>query len=453
MKEFLFPDVGEGITEAELVSWEVSAGDHVDEDDTVASVETDKAVVEIPSPYTGTIQSLEYEVGDTVKVDTTLLTIQEDGDNDDAQSTSETEPPTETPHAPQHSQQQTSEEQKEEPQKTTRTHKGIKAMPRVKHHARQKGVDLKDIEGTGPHGRILLSDLEGHSGEKPRQKPVQREPKTKPKTTEQPRRSRDSTEYQPENLSWRGPPSQRGQQQNKNEQQNPHNETHSEETRVEELSNTRQAIASKMRESLDTAAQATVTEEADVTDLWNHHREVKDAYDDLTVLSYFVKASTLALNNHAELNARYAEKLELYNAKHIGIAVDADHGLFVPVVRDADQKQIKTIGTDIKTLANKVRNKEITRNEMSGATFTISSLGSIGGETFTPIINTPETGILGVGRIKKRPRYIEGEIQPRNTVKLSLTFDHRVVDGAEAARFLQTLKTYLEEPQRILIET
>lgn len=217
------------------------------------------------------------------------------------------------------------------------------------------------------------------------------------------------------------------------------------------LSSTRAAIASNMRESLNTTAQTTITDEVDVTSLVKLHKAIKDDTDaPLTYLSYFVKAVTEALDEHQQFNATFTESgLQEHDDMNLGIAVDTDRGLFVPVLKNADHKGIENIAYSIRDLAERTRNNDNDPEDFQDATFTVSSLGSIAGQTFTPILNPPEVGILGIGEIKQRPRYHDGELVNAHVVHLSITIDHQVIDGADGARFLKTLRETLASPREL----
>jgi len=553
MTAFNLPDPGEGITEAKLVEWHVETGETVDEDDPVASVETDKAVVDIPIPESGEITSLAYEEGDTAIVGDELLTYEEPSsetaDENKATNKQDTTPqredeqPTPAAEAPptDHSEQKTPQ-----PEPTQQSQTGVKAMPRVKHRAKEQGIDLTTVQGTGPNGRILLNDLDDvdkqatdepaaptkptpSNEQSPSQQPSQTGSDTTTDTDEETGEdhTEDETEttqttpdeaaeqtlqqpnqtdndeltstpeepddqddapvvdhesferFQPEHHEFNGPPSKRSNQPTTQQDQEPDQPraratsteepgedtssdsdvappTPPEQNKVKALSSTRQQIASNMRESLDTTAQTTITDEADVTDLVNLHDHVKSSVDaPITYLSYFVKATSQTLKDHSRLNARFTDDgLTIHDNHDLGIAVDTDRGLFVPLLEAAETKSITTIAEDIKALADKTRDKDISPEQLQGSTFTISSIGSIGGQTFTPILNKPEVAILGIGEIKERPRYDEdGELYQANIVHLSLTIDHQVIDGADAARFLTSLRQRLNEPQAMLVNT
>ena len=546
MTSFALPDPGEGITEAKLVEWHVTPGEAVNEDEPVASVETDKAVVDIPMPADGTITSLAYDEGDTAIVGDELLTYDETTEAsaaaaDDAQSQ---EQQSQQPQKQQSSepagedQAHPSDKTNDQPGVTTT---GVKAMPRVKHRAREQSIDLTTINGSGPDGRILLDDLTQHQREQPSQQ-EQHEPLNTPEepgapdaepaetdgsdgsqesdesnepvatseddgvedasdntddddvaaptepdnTTDAADTSRTDHEsmtstpdepddqdsapvvdhdgferFEPEHHEFRGPPSKRAA----NSGATPDGGTDDADDPVEPpsppgeqdastaLTGTRQAIADNMRSSLHNTAQTTLTEEADVTDLVAFHDDVKDEIDaPITYLSYFAKAASHALNEHPRLNATLTEdELTIHDEHNFGIAVDTERGLLVPVLDDADSKSVGDLANDIASLADTTRSGDASPELFNGSTFTISSIGSIAGEAFTPILNTPEVAILGIGQIKERPRYHDGELTPAHIVHLSLTIDHQAVDGADAARFLKTLKATLNKPKALVV--
>ncbi len=212
-----------------------------------------------------------------------------------------------------------------------------------------------------------------------------------------------------------------------------------------------------MKESINSTAQVTYTDNADLTELEEIRIEktekLKEKGISLTYIPFFTKANVAALKQHPKLNAKLKEdKLKLEEEYNIGIAADTPRGLLVPVIKNADKKSILDIAIEIKDKAIKAKEGKISEKEMQGSTFTISSIGSIGGQAFTPIINYPEVAILGIGRVEDRPIIVEGEIVARKMCTLSLSFDHRIIDGADAARFMNTLISYLEDPKKLFLE-
>ena len=406
-KEFLFPDVGEGITEGEIVRWLVKEGDEVKADQALAEIETDKAVVEMPSPYAGTVLKLHFKEKDLVKVGQALVTIGEKGESLAAG------PP--------------------EPQPAVRlaapaAPAGIAvaapgaapgparpgevlATPKVRALAKELGVDIGAVRGTGPGGRVTEDDIRAF-----RPAPAEKKPAIKVKT-----------KYDLFGTLERIP-----------------------------LRGVRRATARKMRESLDHAAHVTHCDEADAHALDALREKMKAEVETggvkLTYLPFIVKALIEALKLHPTLNASLDEDEDEIVVKkyyNIGIAVDVPDGLIVPVVKFADQKSVAAIAAEIQALAKAARERTLDLADLKGGTFSITNVGVIGGDVATPIINYPEVAILATMRIADRVRVVDGAVVVKKTLPLCLSFDHRVVDGAEAARFTKDLIRFLEAPESL----
>jgi len=498
--EFKFPDVGEGITEGVLISWKVKEGDTIKEDGVLAEIETDKAVVEIPSPKAGTILKLHHKEGDTVPVGSTLVTIGEKGES--APPTKEA--PKEEPKPEEKKDAGTVigdipeyEEEKEEVAehhyfflksgesvkslselkdklvhiddetfshhvsdykndfanwiedvlknqtlaneiRFADTKQGVldllnqkkpvakpaaktkagKAMPGVRKLAKEKGVDLSTVTGTGKLGEITKTDVAKISG-------LEAAPAKKVGGIKITKREYDLFGYI-EKVPFKG---------------------------------IRKLIADNMSNSSLKTAAVTHFDEADVTHLWDIRKQEKDKLAEkgihLTFMPFIVKAVIAALKRHPYLNALIDEANATIIVKkyyNIGIAVDTPAGLVVPVLKIVDKKSIEDLAKEMGIIVKKAVDRKLDLAEMKGGTFTISNAGSIGGIYATPIINYPEVAILLTGKITDKPVVLEGEIVIRKILPLSLTFDHRLVDGAEAARFVNALKSYLEDPHKLLLE-
>ena len=400
---FKLPDLGEGITEGEIVKWRVREGERVEEHQVVLDVEMDKAIVEVPSPKAGKITRLNRAEGETVQVGEVLLTIELEGERIE-------KPPEARPASV--SVVGTLPEGEE-----------VLASPKARSAARKLGVDLARVKGTGPGGAVtekdVMAEVEGAPGVKPREE-------ARPEAERAERGDRDR---------W-GP--------------------------VERypIRGIRRSIAKNLIASQRTTAFVTSMEEADVTVLWNlrlREREVaKERGVHLTFLPFFMKAVRHAIESHPMLNGSVDEEKEEIVVKkyfNIGVAIDTPDGLMVAVVRDVDKKTILKLAEELQELSKKARERKITLEELKGSTFTITNYGSFGGSFATPIINYPDIAILGTGRIADKPWVKDGEIKIRKILPLSLTFDHRVVDGVEAARFLNRVVKYLEDPAMIFIES
>jgi len=405
-KEFKFPDIGEGITEGEIVRWLVQEGDAVEEDQTLAEVETDKAVVEIPSPYAGTVLKLHFKEKDLIQVGQTMVTIGEKGEAVDETARPVEETAQEMPG------EETAPSVVGEIKDISTEIRDTLATPKVRRLALQMGVDIKGILGSGPGGRITEEDIQGASAPALPKKPAV---KVKSKydfygTLERIR-----------------------------------------------LHGIRRATARKMAESVSTAAHVTHFDEADVTGLAGIRDKMKaDAAGKdikLTYLPFVVRAVVKALEMHPMLNAALDdEEQEIIVKKYynIGIAVDVPDGLIVPVIKFADQKSLFELAEEIRTLAEAAKNRTLDLADLKGGTFSITNVGMLGGEYATPIINYPEVAILATMKIADRVRVREGEIRIVKTLPLCLSFDHRVIDGAEAARFSNDLVSFLESPEKLL---
>ncbi len=377
--EFKFPDVGEGITEGQVVKWKVKQGDKLKENQVIAEVETDKAVVEIPSPKDGKVLKLNVKEGETIKVGNTLITLDVKGLVKEKKSVSvmgEIHEAGAVLPAP-----------KEIVQKSI---SGIKATPAIRVLAKKKNIDLSKIQGSGPNGRILASDLE-------KQLPLIKVTK----------------KYDLYGYVDRIP-----------------------------LKGIRKTIADKMVVSATKIPHVTHMDEADVTNLWNLREKEKVLAEKknvhLTFMPYIIKAVISALKEHPTLNSELDEAsndILIKKYYNIGIAVDTENGLMVPVVKGADQKDKITIAKEIANLAELARTRKIDLADLQGSTFTITNIGSLGGIYATPIINYPESAILALGKIQDKPVIINGKLETRKIMPFSIAFDHRILDGAEAARF------------------
>ncbi|WP_010301862.1 dihydrolipoamide acetyltransferase family protein [Kurthia senegalensis] len=431
--KFRLPDIGEGIHEGEIIKWFVKPGDKIEEDTILAEVQNDKAVVEIPSPVEGTIEKVLVEEGTLTTVGTVLLEIDapgyEDlelhGHKDDEEAPKEEvkeEPKAEVKEEPK---EEVKEEPKEEAPSST---KRIIAMPSVRKFARQNDVDISLVTGTGKNGRVLKEDIEsfkngGQQQEAPQEEAVSSEQSTTEKV--------------------QAPVVSEGEFP---------------ETR-EKISSMRRMIAKAMVNSKHTAPHVTLMDEVDVTALVAHRKKFKEVAAakgiKLTYLPYVVKALVSALREFPALNCSFDDETEEIITKHyynIGIAADTERGLLVPVVKNADRKSVFAISNEINELADKARNGKLSSNEMKGASCSISNIGSAGGQWFTPVINHPEVAILGVGRIAEKPVIKNGEIVAASVLALSLSFDHRMIDGVTAQNAMNTIKRLLSDPELLLME-
>ncbi|MDG6224228.1 MAG: dihydrolipoamide acetyltransferase family protein [Candidatus Thermoplasmatota archaeon] len=388
--EFRFPDVGEGITEGRLKKWHVAEGDQIKEDQIVAEMETDKAVVEMPSPASGKVLKLNFLENEKVRVGEVLLVIGGEGEKagDTVQATAAVAPPKEGSLGGLLGRRRPS---------------STRAIPRVRMLAEEKGVDMESIPGTGPEGRVTEEDVLKAAA--PKKKPL----KIK------------------SNFDFYG--------------------------HIDHVPYTgmREVIGRRMSESKFTAPHATTMDDADVTGLYKLRKRINSEKDiHLTFIPYLIMTVVEALKENPMLNAMLDPENEDIIVKkyyNIGIAVDTPNGLMVPVVKRVEQKKMKGIQKEIEGLVERAKDRSIDLADLKGGTFTISNYGSIGGIYGVPVINFPEVAILGVGRIRDMPVVKDGKIAIRKVMGLSLSIDHRVVDGGNASRFLNRVIELLEDPK------
>jgi pyruvate dehydrogenase E2 component (dihydrolipoamide acetyltransferase) len=415
--EFKFPDIGEGLTEGEIVRWLVKEGEEIKEGQPLVEVETDKALAEIPSPRTGVILKLLAKEKEIVKVGQVIVIFGEKGE-------SLTAPPPKSKSVGVVGELEEAPEEapalkgKAEVVKPALVSPHAMATPAVRALARELGVDIDKVKGSGPEGRVLEKDVRQASEAK--EKPA--EEVKKPAKV----RKYDLYGYV-DHIPLRG---------------------------------VRRSIAKAMVKSKYTAPHVTTMDEADVTELWKIREKEKKAAEKkgikLTILPFIIKAVIAGLVEHPYLNATLDDENEdiiLKKYYNIGMATDTPEGLMVPVVKNAKDKSILQLAEELTQLAEKARNRTIDLADLKGGTFTITNYGALGGIYGTPIINHPEVAILGTGKIRDAPVVRDGKVEIRKILFLALSFDHRVVDGAEAARFLNTVIARLEDPDLILLET
>lgn len=422
--EFKLPALGEGIFEGEIVKWFVKSGDEVQEDDILLEVQSDKSVVEIPSPVTGKINTIVAEEGTVANLGEVIVTI----DSDDAHAQNDASESKEEPK--EEAQAETTEAPKAEaPAQDVEVdeNRRVIAMPSVRKLARDKGVNIKAVQGTGKNGRVLKDDVLAYA------------------------EGGQTTASTPEAPAQETPAQAAPQPVAAPEGDFP-------ETR-EKIPAMRRAIAKAMVNSKHTAPHVTLMDEVEVQALWDHRKKFKEVAAEqgtkLTFLPYVVKALVSALKAYPALNTSLDDATEEIVHKHyynIGIAADTERGLLVPVVKNADRKSIFAISDEINELAVKARDGKLSPSEMKGASCTISNIGSAGGQWFTPVINHPEVAILGIGRIAQKPIVKDGEIVAAPVLALSLSFDHRQIDGATGQSAMNHIKRLLNNPELLLME-
>ncbi|MGR3910034.1 dihydrolipoamide acetyltransferase family protein [Burkholderia sp. SR8] len=446
------PDIGEGIAEVELVAWHVQPGQTIAEDQPLADVMTDKAAVEIPSPVAGKVLELGGRIGEMMAVGSELIRLEVEGDGNlkpgakgrDAAADAAPRPaPADTREKPSHVAEESETHASSQAKAHTTPHTApdaasrAPAEPRRAEHAAQPraalapgerplaspavrqrawdmGIELRYVRGTGEAGRILHADLDAYA------------------------------------RSGAGAAARASHAHGYAER--------NDETNVPVIG-LRRAIARKMQEAKRRIPHFSYVEEIDVTELEALRTELNRRYGDargrLTPLPLLIRALVIALRDFPQINARYDDEagaVTQYGAVHMGVATQTDGGLTVPVLRHAEARDVWSISAEIARLADAVRTNRAQRDELTGSTITISSLGALGGIVSTPVINHPEVGIVGVNRIVERPMIRDGAIVARKMMNLSSSFDHRVVDGADAAEFIQAVRGLLERPALLFVE-
>jgi pyruvate dehydrogenase E2 component (dihydrolipoamide acetyltransferase) len=431
--EFKLPDIGEGIHEGEIAKWMVAEGDEIKEDDVLAEIQNDKAMVEIPSPVDGTVKTIHVGEGEVTTVGTVIVTI-DDGSEDSGESE-------EASGEEESSEEEKEDDSKEEASKPEEASKDgseekeetsggrVIAMPSVRKFAREEDVDINQVTGSGKNGRVTKEDIEAFkSGDAPAES---------------------------------GDADQAASEEGAQEEAQPAASASADqslETR-EKMSGMRKAIAKAMVDSKQTSPHVTHMDEVIVDELWDHRKKFKEIAAEqgvkLTFLPYVVKALVSTLKKFPELNTSIdSETMEVIQKHYynVGIAADTERGLVVPVIKDADKKSMFEISDEINQLAEKARDGKLSGDEMKGGSMSISNLGSAGGSHFTPVINQPEVAILGIGRIEEKAVVREGQVVPARVLALSLSYDHRQVDGMKAQTALNHIKRLLNNPELLLME-
>lgn len=464
-KEFKLPDLGEGIHEAQVVNVMIKEGDTVKEDQMIMEVETDKAAVELPVPFAGVVSKLNVKTGDTIKVGAVLLEVDEAGGGKAAASKpAAAEAPAETRKASAPAAAVSAPSMRSEAAagagrggdgsmsrgaavaEAPRGDEGpIPAAPAIRRQAREMGIDLRQVHGTGPGGRIVREDLERYSiagpsgqGTAPTMAPSAPSRTSAPAPTARsqtapPVALQAGAEAMPDFSQWGS-------------------------VRREAVPQIRKTIARAMVRSVQTIPHVTHADEVDVTDLEAFRKEQSAIFEEkgakLTLTAFVVKAVAGALRQFPQFNASFDEaggEMIYKDYVHIGVAVDSPKGLMVPVLRDADRKGLLTISKELKELADRAREFKLDIADMRGGSFTVTNVGALGGTMATPIINWPELAILGMGKLDWKPVVRNGQVVPRKMLPLFLSFDHRVIDGADGARFIRAVMGYLESPLNLLL--
>ncbi|PEL93490.1 dihydrolipoamide acetyltransferase family protein [Bacillus wiedmannii] len=395
--EVVMPKLGMAMKEGIITSWNIKAGDNVEKGELIASINSEKIETEIEAPADGTVLDIAVSEDEGVPPGTVICYIGKPNEKVEVYENTnvvEEKTPNAEPKNIQHTEPYAKEVAKQR----------IKISPVAKKIAKTENLDIRSLIGTGPGGRITKVDV---------------------------LKALEERVAIPEVLEQ-------------------------EESKVIPVTGMRKAIANRMHASLQNSAQLTLTMKVDVTDLVALHKDIAEVvqkrYDKLTITDFVSRAVVLALAEHKEMNSAYIDDaIHQFEHVHLGMAVALEKGLVVPSIRFANKLSLVELSKEIKIVGQKAREGNLSSDDMQGTTFTISNLGSFGIEYFTPVLNTPETGILGVGAIEHVPVYKGKKLRKGSMLPLSLTFDHRVLDGAPAAAFLRTIKRYLEEPVTILL--
>lgn len=405
--EVVMPKLGMAMKEGTVSVWNKTVGDAVGKGEPIASVSSEKIEIDVESPAEGTVLQIAVPEGEGVPPGTVICYIGNPGE-EIATVTKNQETEGEKVVSVQF-------EQTEHKQQPRVARDRIKISPVARKMAEAGGLDIENIQGTGPGGRITKEDVQ--------------------EVLKQARTTKIEQVNEPEPASVKTVT----------------------ETQQIPVTGIRKVIAERMYDSLQKSAQLTINMKVDVTKVITLQKEtaelVQNRYDNkLTITDFIARAVVLSLQQHLQMNSAYIDdKIHVYKQVHIGMAVALERGLVVPVIREADKLTLIDLSKSIKTLATKARNGQLSHEEMQGSSFTISNLGAYGVDHFTPVLNPPEAGILGVGAVYDTPVFVGENIERRSILPLSLTFDHRVLDGAPAAAFLQTVKKFLEDPITMLL--
>lgn len=424
---YKFPELGEGLHEGEIIKMHIKPGDKVTDDDIIMEVQNDKAVVEVPCPVNGTVQEVFAKDGDIFNVGAVVAVIDAEGEipEQDEEEHAEQEADAaqggaETTNSPASSSPSEAKEGA-----ATASSKEVLATPSVRKFAREQGVNIAEVTGTGKNGKVTKEDVEA---------------------------------YKNGGAQAASAPAASAAEETTAAASAPVVNARAEEERVP-FKGIRKAISNAMVKSAYTAPHVTIMDEVDVTELVAFRTRMKPIAEKkgtkVTYLPFIVKALIAATREFPVMNAMIDEQTnEIVYKKYynIGIATDTDNGLIVPVIHDADRKSIWMIADSIRDLAARGRDGKLSANEMKGSTISITNIGSAGGMFFTPIINFPEVAILGTGRISEKAVVKNGEIVAAPVMALSLSFDHRIIDGATAQNFMNYIKSLLANPELLVME-
>jgi pyruvate dehydrogenase E2 component (dihydrolipoamide acetyltransferase) len=437
--EVIMPKQGLQMTEGTIISWMASEGDTVQEGDPLFEIETDKLTIEIGAPSTGVLLKILRQEGDVVPITERIAVIGEQGEDiSELIAQDQPVPEPEQPAGTEHTEEpKAAETTGEQPVQVAASGSSRYASPRARWKAEELGIDVSSIQGTGPDALVIEQDVLQYAQQAPKATPLAKRLMQQNNTDMAsvkgtgPRGkiySRDLVSAEPFQPAAAQP-----------------------EDTIGKLSGMRKTIAARMRESLDTAAQAVHRVDVDMYEAVRLRKQLKAADSAVSFNDIIVMAVAKSLRRHPNMNSAFTDDgIITYGSVHVGVAVALDEGLLVPVLRNADRMSLHDIHQETRRLGEAARSGTLLPDEMTGGTFSVSNLGMFGIDSFTAIINSPESGILAIGAIVEKPVVIDGEITVRPICQLSLTYDHRLVDGAPAALFLQEIKKMLSNPYLLL---
>lgn len=428
--EFKLPELGENVETGTVVKILVSKGDEIKKDQAILELETEKALLEVPSNVGGVIKEILVKEGDEVKVGQTLLVVETGADGEQRKEEKKETDEREKSEAIKAAKaevpkEKTAEEARQSvaPTRPTEREETAPAAPSVRRFAREIGIDINTVPGSGPGGRISIEDVKAFAKQLNQQKAAPAAAFTG-----------IVAESLPDFTKWG-------------------------EVERQPMSKIRQATARHLSFAWATIPHVTQFDKADITELEKlrkqYGKKVEAAGGKLTITAILLKIISAALKVFPQFNASIdMAKSEIIYKKyyHLGVAVDTEHGLLVPVIRNVDRKNIIALSVELTQAAEKARNRKLSLDDMQGGNFSISNLGGIGGTGFTPVVNAPEVAILGISRGQMEPVYLNGNFEPRLMLPLSLSYDHRLIDGADAARFLRWVAEAIEQPFRVVLE-
>ena len=426
--QFVLPDIGEGIAEGTVGEWHVQVGDDVAEDGDLVQIENDKSVEELPSPVAGKITAILVPEGETAEVGQPLVELAVAAGQGNVSGSSAPAQPAAAPAEASAPAPATAQAPSGQPADHSLP---VLAMPGVRAYARDKGADLTQITGTGNHGQILKADIDSFLANGPAKAPAETSAPAATETT--PAKPKAAAAPVSTSADW--------------------------PEHAEKMSGIRVATAKAMERSNDNVPHVHIFDDVVVDAMWDHRKKYKELAASrgvhLTFLAYVTKALAVVLKEFPIFNSQVdlANRQSIFKDYiNIGIATDTDRGLFVPNVKHADQLSLFDIARAISANTEKAKDGKLSAGDMSHSGISITNIGSVGGGFFTPIINFPEVAILGIGKISPEPVIVDGEVQSARVLKMTLAFDHRVIDGATAQRAMNRLKELLGDPELLLME-